>query len=67
MKSNIKKKIVNRVFEIISESIDKKPDWRSNNPMEIKVYAMIKTGLEMSIPKEDVEHAVECYRKSELN
>ncbi len=68
MKKSLAKKIVNRVFEIVSESMgDKKPDWSSNNPMEIKVYAMAKTGIEMSIPKEDVEHEVECFRKGELN
>jgi len=64
MKKSLAKKIVNRVFEIIGESLDDKT--KSKNPMEIKVYAMMRTGLEMSITKEDVEHAVECYRKSEL-
>lgn len=62
MKKSLSKKIVNQVLDIIRESLDD-----SKNPLEIKVYAMYKTGLEMSIPKEDVEHAVECYRKGELN
>lgn len=61
MKKSLMKKIVNRVLEIIGESLD-----RSKNPMEIKTYAMMKTGLELSIPIKDIEFVIEKYRRSEL-
>lgn len=69
MKKSLAKKIVNRVMEIIGESLDNNDhlDTPSKGTMEIKVYAMMRTGMEMSIPTKDVEHAVECYRRSELN
>lgn len=67
MKNDLKKKVIKRVFEIISEEIgDKEVLWNTHTPMQIKSYAMAKTGLEMSISKADVEHAVECYRKGEI-
>ena len=56
------KKIVNRVFEIINESLDD-----SKNPQEIKVYAMMKAGLELSVTHDIVENAVEQYRIGALH
>ena len=62
MKKSLMKKIVNRCLEIINESIDD-----SKNPQEIKVYAIARTGLELSIPMKDVEYVIETYRRGGLN
>ncbi len=62
--TKLEKKVVNRVFEIIKEKL---PTLDNTQPREaLKEYAMAKAGMELSVPKNYVEFAVEKYRRGQL-